>query len=290
MHSNLRPRAASEIVDASVQLFKRHARSLFVAAGIMVIPMWITTLMFSLYIPVMDATGSTDVPPAALAWAFVAMVVAIVWMPIGFGALVHSASDAYLTDEATEPLPAYRLALGCAIRLIVANILAVVILMLVTGLAVAVIAIPIVSLTLLELESPIVVGIIALIGVGLVGWAYCAELGRMLLVTPLVMLESRTVMGALRRARVISRGFANRTAGLLFVGITLYSAFALGLVLIGEFVAGGTILVNSVQSLLLLLLYPIIACLMVVLYYDLKVRKEGLDMELLAGEESLEIG
>lgn len=290
MHSNLRPRAASEIVDAAVQLFKRHARSLFVTAGIMVIPLWLTTLMFSLYMPVMDTTGSTDLPPAGVAWAIIAMVVAMVWAPIGFGALVYSASGAYLTDEPAEPLPAYRLAISRTIRLIVANLLGGIILLLVTALAVAAIAVPIATLAVLGFEAPILVGIVGLVGVCLVSWVYCVEFGRLLLITPLVMLEERTIMGALRRARVISRGFANRTGGLIFVGMILYVVFALGLVVMSEVMVGGTVLMNSVQSLLFLVLYPIVACLMVVLYYDLKVRKEGLDMELLAGQESLEIG
>lgn len=290
MLSNLRPRSASEIVDASVQLFRRHARILLVAAGLMVIPMWLASLMLSLYIPIMDATATPDISSAGIAWTLVAVMLTFVWLPVGFGALVHAAAGAYLQDAPTEPVAAYRRAIGHAVRLIVANILAMFLVFLVTALATVVIFIPLTSLTLLQLQSPILVGITAVLGVAFVAWAYCVEFGRALLVTPLVMLETRTIMSALRRSRVLSKGFANRTAGLILVTSVLYLAIAMGVVLMGEFVAGGSALANSVLSLLLILLYPAIACLMVVLYYDLRVRKEGLDMELLVGEEPAALG
>jgi hypothetical protein len=284
MLADLRPRSATEIVDVSVQLFRRHARSLLVVAALAAIPQWLLGIVMSSFVPEMDATTPPEMMAGAMVGFLGMMVIVFAWAFIAFGAIVHSSSAAYLTDSPTEPVPAFRAALSRAWRIIVANFLGLTVASIAAGFVIVVMSIPLaLGASLLAQSGTVLVAILTLAVVALSIWFFCAEMGRVMLVTPLVLLEDRGIIDSLRRSRRLSAGFVSRMAALVFITMVISTAISLGAVITGELLLGSNVVSQLVASVLFLPFYPAIACLIVVLYYDLRVRKEGMDLELLAG-------
>ena len=101
--------------------------------------------------------------------------------------------------------------------------------------------------------------------------------------TPVVVLEEVGAMEALSRAWFLTRGYRLRIAGLLFVCLILILIPYLALLALGGALSATLPIWIAVVALLgRLLLTPILYCLLTLLYYDLRVRKEGFDLEMLA--------
>jgi hypothetical protein len=114
------------------------------------------------------------------------------------------------------------------------------------------------------------------------------------LAIPAVVLEPRTsASGALSRSWELTRGARWRIFGL---GITLLVLLYVPVVAItglfalllpqsaGMFGGGslGMVMAIAVAGLVQMFIYPLFYCVLTVTYYDLRVRKEGFDLELLA--------
>jgi hypothetical protein len=96
------------------------------------------------------------------------------------------------------------------------------------------------------------------------------------LAIPTVVLEPRSsASAALSRSWELTRGARWRIFGL---GVTLLSP---GQAVIGPG-SGLMIAVLALSGIVQMLIYPLFYCVLTVTYYDLRVRKEGFDLELLA--------
>lgn len=112
---------------------------------------------------------------------------------------------------------------------------------------------------------------------------------------PAVVLESgQSASGALSRSWELTRGSRWRIFGL---GITLFVLLYIPVVAISGLVAfllprgsaaafgpssTATIVALAIGGVIQLFIYPLFYCVLTVMYYDLRVRKEGFDLELLA--------
>ena len=106
----------------------------------------------------------------------------------------------------------------------------------------------------------------------------------LLLAFPSLVLEADiSPTGALSRSWSLTRGSRWRMLGLLAtLMILLYvPMFALGAIATLVFPSDG-VLTLAVIGVLQMLLYPLLYCVLTVAYYDLRVRKEGFDLEVLA--------
>jgi hypothetical protein len=125
----------------------------------------------------------------------------------------------------------------------------------------------------------------------IVGWLWAAVLWSMAF--PVLIIEGGGIMRALSRSRQLVRGTWWRVFGILAL-IWIISAFiSFGIAAIGGTVAALLIVAGDstpveVASLILRLLFnvaaqalsqPFVVAGMVLLYYDLRVRKEGLDLQ-----------
>jgi hypothetical protein len=115
------------------------------------------------------------------------------------------------------------------------------------------------------------------------------------LAIPAVVLEpGRSASGALSRSWELTRGSRWRIFGL---GIVLFVLLYIPVVAISGLVAvlvprgagpsfaassTSTIIALAIGGLVQLFIYPLFYCVLTVTYYDLRVRKEGFDLELLA--------
>ncbi len=115
---------------------------------------------------------------------------------------------------------------------------------------------------------------------------------------PVLVLEgSAAATDAMARSWALSRGSRGRILGLLITMVLLVyvPVIALGTVAGLFFGVSGAvppaadspstglaILIASVGGVVQILLYPMVYCALTVIYYDLRVRKEGFDLEVLA--------
>jgi hypothetical protein len=126
-------------------------------------------------------------------------------------------------------------------------------------------------------------GLFALIIPGVI--LFCA----LFLTTPAIVLEDiPRITDAMGRSWSLTRGFRLKVFGAILVAFTLIlvPSFALGaFAVLGEGSGsemGRVVLFMFVQSVLQILIAPFLYVMTTVLYYDLRVRKEGLDLEMLA--------
>jgi hypothetical protein len=286
---HLRPRTAPEIADAAVQLGRRHFRPLFALAALVALPGMLLSVVQVRFVP----TPTMGEPLGEFAPAvFMILALGMGVFLIGLGAVVRSVAAAYLDDRALEPLAAIRIALGRAPRLLLASLLAYVYAGLLMGLWVLVVSLaggvvgalitPAIAGSGLGAVSGvlvIVLGFAVVAGTVLVGLLLLA---RYVNVTAVVMLEERGPVASVRRASELSRGSLRRSALLLFLIGVLYA-----LVYVAVWAIAGLLLRDEnlgalVASVVTIPLSPFLAAVLVVLYYDLRIRREGLDLELLA--------
>ena len=104
------------------------------------------------------------------------------------------------------------------------------------------------------------------------------------LVVPVVMLEAHDAVQSRQRSWALVEGYRGKVFAVLltFWGLSFLIAFGLQSVLI--FLLAGTagILGSVVEELVSLLLMPFVLIADVLLYYDLRMRKEGFDLEMLS--------
>ena len=104
-------------------------------------------------------------------------------------------------------------------------------------------------------------------------------------------LESGSSSEALRRSWELTKGFRWKALGLGVVSIGLILVVYVGAGVLGGIlggVMGGLDMVLAVLGACVsLLIYPVISCVFTVFYYDLRVRKEGFDLEMLSRQLGL---
>jgi hypothetical protein len=242
----LRPLSAGEIIDVSFQLYRRHFAALATVALVCSgLPVLVNVFI--------EASGG---PFANLSLSLVYLILLTVLSSVGTAATVFIVSESYL-GRALGSGEALSRAAPLLSRLIVCSIL----------FTLAVLA------GLLFFFFP---GIIA--GVGLI------------LAFPALVLENLTPGAALGRSWNLTRGFRWRMFGLvvtlmvlLYVPIMALSGVATMMVARASGSGGASSLVAVLLGAVIqLLVYPLFYCVLTVAYYDLRVQKEGFDLEVLA--------
>jgi uncharacterized membrane protein len=247
----LRPLSVGEILDTSFSLYRRHFGALatvsLVCTGL--------PLVLRLFV---EASGGLF---THLTLALLYLLSLVVLSLVATGATVFIVSESYLGRplSAREALVRATPYMG---RILIASLL----MALVIGLGFVLMVIP---------------GIILAVGLAVA--------------IPAVVLESgRSASGALSRSWELTRGARWRIFGL---GITLFVLLYVPVVAISGLVAvliprgaavgfgassTATIVALAIGGVVQLFIYPLFYCVLTVTYYDLRVRKEGFDLELLA--------
>jgi len=269
----LRPRGVGEILDASIKLYMRNARTLIGAAAVAVVPLQVVSavVMVSVYnsgqdipagytnlvkaVPRADASaraGATGI--AALVGLLTAVFVA--------ATCVKAVSSAYVERP---------LSVGESIRFSARRLL------------------PLLAM-LIVMYLGLVVAFVLLVIPGI--WLFAAW-G---VATPALLIENLGPFGALRRSRRLVSGRWWSTAGVLllaFLMTSILSGIVSG-VLTAIALTSGTpsvgfaVLISLLSGVVSgLVVHPFQATVTTVLYYDLRVRHEGFDLQLLAKQLGL---
>jgi hypothetical protein len=231
---SLRPRSATEIVDAMFQLLRAHYPQLATIVAVTFIPQILLGLLL----------------PEAFIGA--AGLVAVLTGPLATGAVVLAVSDAYLGRSVDS---------GAALRRAANRLGSLVLVGIVQGVLVG-------------------VGLLLLIVPGFIFLAWTAVM------PAVVVLEDASASDAFTRSRSLARDRMGHVLRTILVGGLIY---LVGFVLAGmagallpSGVAESPKVSNLLMQIVQILLYPVLAVAVTLLYYDLRIRKEGFDIEIMA--------
>lgn len=244
--TDLRPLSVGEILDVSFQLYRRLFASLVVVQAIC------TAVPFLLNMYVESAGGAIARPVLYV----VALLLSTALTALASVACILVISEHYL---------GHRLSPGEAVSRAKGYILPVILLSLLVWFAIAV------GMLLL-----IIPGIILMCGLALA--------------TQTLVLESgRSPTAAMSRSWELTKGFRLRMLALIITAGCIVVVPVLGFAAIGGIFAGNDLAQPGTTPLIFMLLggavqiaiYPLIYCILTVAYYDLRVRKEAFDLQML---------
>jgi hypothetical protein len=264
----LRPLSLGEILDIAVKICLAHWRTLLKAVLVVVVPVQIVGTLINADYTVEQFNVSTDSTPTPaetidelnqyLGGFAVSAVLQSLAVLLATAACFWAIAQAYLGEQAD-----WRSSLRYALRLTPALLL----------------------LTLLY-GLGVLLGLVLFVLPGVwiyVAWAFA---------TPVLLVEGLRGPAALGRSFRLVKGRWWRTFGVLLVGFILaaiistivQAVFLIGIV-VGEDNDALVLVLSAIAgSVGLAVSTPFQAALLAVLYFDLRVRKEGFDLELLARE------
>jgi hypothetical protein len=300
----LRARTVTDILDAAVGLYRHNFGTLLAVVALVHGPLLaLQVLGGGLWTWGMLEGTAGGLPGWAMVMAGMAgMAVlgayylgALLLGPLSAGAVALAVSDLYLGRPVTVR-GAYRGAASSWLHLFLAQL----IIQFGMGLVALAVGLPLVVLGAAALVMSPVVGIVVLV-VGSLAVLAVLMAGLLLLLAaiPAIVVERRTALDSIVRSFKLVRGGWRRALaayallGLLVAGPILASyGLLFGAQAVGGPDPGGMALTNAllggVVSLMALLVMPITMAGQVVIYYDLRVRQEGLDLEMMAAD--LELG
>ena len=287
-----RPRSAPELVDAAVQLARRHYASLGTLSAMIAVPSLAIGLLAAPLTPA-EPTADAVMPGPEFLLLIPIALLGFAWLAIGFGALIASAASAYVDGRPLEPADALRRALRRAWALVAGHVVASLLVGLIMTAAVFAIAIVfgfIAAATgglaaaggaaaaatgALATVMAIATVVVAFAG-ALLLWSRYVNLGAV------VMLEDRGPLAARRRSTELVKGSLARTAGVVLVAGVIYFVALLTLWALAALLTREAQLSSTIAGALVVALYPFLGALLTVLYFDLRIRREGYDLELMS--------
>jgi hypothetical protein len=257
----LRPRSPTELVDAAIQLYRREPLPFIVAVALAYAPL----LML---LPVVGF-GAVFLQNAAANVATVLLVIAVgvlVYILVS-GLTVVLASELYLgrTANLGKAFATVGRTFGSMLGALVA-----------LGILMLLIAVP-VMVGAAAFRSPgiAVLGVLAVMIVE----AYVAA--TFFAVKHVVLLEGVSSTGSLGRSASLTKGQRLHVMGTVALVVLLNMAITLGVVLVASMIP--SLIVQAIlQFAATIIAYPLIGIVQTVLYYDLRIRREGFDIEYLA--------
>lgn len=273
----LRPRSSTEILDASIRIYRRHFGPILTLGLVAMLPSYalIAVLIGGMGLE-MNAT-----PPAWVMSIVPLLVLATLWLLLAESAILAATSDALLGREVSAAAALRRAlsrkgpVLGAVVLkwiIIYAVVMAgAVLLAVVTGLGAAVAGGRTVSLLVL-------LAIVAMVALALYVYA------RLFAVPATAVLEDNGVAASLGRASALARGSIRRILAVFLLTFLLLFVVSMALLIAATVALSFSPVAQAVAMLPYLLVYPLLSVVTAVLYYDLRIRREGFDIEVMAGE------
>jgi len=262
----IRPRRATELVDASFQLLRRYYPQLVTVSAITMSPAVVVRILTR------DAMSDPQLMAANPGPLFAVAFAAVLCVTVCDAVLTIAVSDGYLTGEVDIGR-----AFGTGMRRILAVLLASFfrgMLLFLAALAVGVAAAVAAALKMPLLFVPIF---------PLAIWLMAYVLLRTFAIIPVVVLEHVGANSAMGRTLALSKNCAAHIFFSLGLAFFLYFIFsgiisALGITLLTPATAG------IIGAVLIIPIYPLLTVVSTMLYYDLRIRKEGFDLEIMSRE------
>jgi len=234
----LRPRKATELVDAAFQLYRREPLQFIIGLGIVYVPWMVIAGAFGLQ--------SADVAPT-LTKTLINLVGGVLVYTLAGGVSTILANEVYFNRPAD---------LGRAFRAVGTSFVPLLLTMMAAALAIG-------------------FGLALLIVPGLI------FLARYFAVKQAVLLEGASAGPALGRSAKLSEGYKKHilvTIGIVFL---LNIALTVGVGLFSRIIPSSLVRL-AISTIFTTLIYPLYGITETLLYYDVRIRKEGFDIEYLS--------
>ena len=254
MSNELEPRDLGDIINDTFGIYKRNfIEFTFIAAAVVVILGVIGGLTEAL---ANSDNGSTDWTPLLFFLSVIDFIITVVGLPLMYGALIHAVSEQHFIQPVSFS-KAYSYTWRRLVQLIIAMII-------------YFLAIFIMAITFIGIPLAIYFGI---------RWAFFYQA---------IMLEGYSALDALSRSSALVKGNWWRVLGITIVIVIIGAAINVvfwSVLRIAPIVGPtlGTILGSILAT-------PIVITATTLLYYDLRVQKEGYNLETMANELNIETG
>lgn len=303
MPNSLRPLGLGEILDLAITLYRRNFLTLVGISAIVALPLLVLQIIATVFAIPLDpfSFGRTSAPssifsdPVSLALFYGAFGVIGILNGVAsvfqVGATNTAVSETYLGRAATIK-QSYGNAFRHWLPLLIANFL--------VGLATLIVLAPFFAMIGLSIfmsfigassqtSSALGLGILCLCALSIplflflmyltINWAFISQS---------VVLENTTALGALRRSRQLVKGSFWRVLLMLFLlGIFVYIITAVptftvqfaSMTLLGFSSLIPALLNSVITTVISTLIEPLQFTILTVFYYDLRIRKEGFDLQ-----------
>jgi hypothetical protein len=245
---NLRVRSATELVDAAVQLFRHNFKAILTVSGIGMAPyIVLRPLLANLAGSDAEVIGSAATIPTLLA-----SFVAVLWFSLAGAAIVAAAAQAYRGE---------RVDVGRAISEVLAR----------PG--------SILYGAILKGFALLLGAILLLVGIFYFYATYFA-------VPTTIVVEKISGPQGVERSRQLAAGYrwhAFKPLALVWLLYFLVSG-AVGLIGVMIFGDDNPVIIDIFSTVLSIFIYPIISITEMLVYFDIRIRKEGYDVEVMAAK------
>jgi len=307
--SALRPMNIGDMLDRAISIYRRNVVTMLGIAAVVTVPLsaiQLVGILLAVPLDLLSPGASPSRTTAALAATgyltmFAVIGIAMVLGFIGYAfqsaAMVHAVSEAWL-GRTTTIREAYRAVFGRAASLLGSVLIIGMLNMLVLGFYFGCALIPLViagagvsANSSAASALGIGIGLLMCIGIAPVLIALAFINIRFLFAPQTIVLEKAGALAGMRRSWNLGRGSFLRTlfiVFLLYVFVSIITAlptYAISFsALLLPSVALQTVLNTAVGTVMGVLTMPLYFAVLTLLYYDLRIRKEGLDLELRAQE------
>jgi hypothetical protein len=298
----MRPMGIADILDETVELYKTSFVLLVGIAAVMQVPYSILVQFATVHMlrfTTLSTTGKAPAPAdvfpmlGMLALSYLYLLVAA---PFVTGALTYAISERYLGRKATI-VGSFRRVFSLSVfgQLLVAILVKAMILVVPSGLVGIAFVMVVLSATVMHGGLWVIVPLAIVLGLAMAAAAAYLLL-RFALVESAVVVEMKGISHALARSWTLMPGSLVKCFVLFLVswvvtGIVTYMTTAPTQTLIVTGMAKGAppshvilVLHTLISAISGTILAPVMSIVTILLYYDIRVRREGFDLELLASE------
>jgi len=240
------------LLDRAVRLYANNFSLLLGITAAAYVPFYLIMLVF-------ESSLNLNPNDENAAWSAVLYLIVfmVLWTSIAFpiagGAATYAISERYLGNH---------VALNTALRRGLASFWSV-------------------SLAQITVSAKVIVGLLLLLLPGVLWWLSYS------VVVPAILVEGQKSAASLRRSRELMQGHRGKAFALMIVLILLeaissYGISSLASIFGGTDSASGAVLHSAANSLKSIVLAPLGIVATILLYYDMRIRKEGFDLDMLS--------
>jgi hypothetical protein len=276
-----RPRSVSELIDVAIALVRRNVVRYAIVAAVCLVPAEVAQLVVVRARGV-DLTNATDPDFVGLGMI---VAVSVTFLALLEAALAAAVSQSWEGREEVDVGAALRMGLRRWVPALVAIVLkyAILVAFALAGVIVGVIISTGVVIARGGAGSPSdpVFMVIAVATLLLSAVVALPPIGRLALVPLTAVVEPGGPLAALRRSNQLTRGLWKHAVGVSALAFLIAIVPYLGASLLAG-LSGSQIVQQVVGLMVSVILTPVYVASLVALYYDLRIRKEGFDLELMA--------
>lgn len=287
----LRPMGVTELIDATVTLYRNNFVLFAGVVAVLAIPQTILSMIFVSLLPTTSTINgaATTFTTAAQTYSVAASrgtgtgLVGAVFTVFIMGALAQACAARYLGRSETVVGAYTDTGVGAFARLLLALLLGVVAVVVFVG---AVALLTVLAVTVGGGSVPLILLAILLGVLGLVLGSYVTP--HLYLVPQVIVLEGRGIVASVRRSWFLVHGSYWHVVGLVFL-VELMVGIVSGIIggVVTLLTLGHPVVATGATGVLGILLQPVSLGAFTLLYFDQRIRREGFDLEYAAGNMAL---